>query len=218
MQTLETRIALLERNNRLLGRGAAVLVSGLIALALWNTAPARSETRDMGTDVLRVRTLEIVDAQGTVRVRVGSDLPDAVIDGKTIGRGNESVAGVMLYDGIGQERGGYVTFEPSGNIGLTLDTRKGQVALFAAGPDEGATLRLWNGEDAIEMRADTDGARLTSVAGGAVSLQLPAIEKIGEQACNAYREARAGGYPAQYIAKACSARFPAELCRQCLAD
>lgn len=218
MQTLETRIALLERNNRILSRTAAALVAGLIGLVLWNTAPARSETHDTDKDVLRVRMLEIVDTQGTVRVRVGSDLPDAVIDGKTVGRGNESVAGVMLYDGTGQERGGYVTFEPSGNIGLTLDTRKGQVALFAAGPDEGATLRLWNGEDAIEMRADTDGSRLSSVAGGAVTLQLPAIQKIGDQACNAYREARTGGYPAPDVAKACSARFPAELCRQCLAE
>jgi hypothetical protein len=218
MQTLESRIALLERSNKLLARGAAALVAGLIGIALWNASPAQSEPRVAGADVLRARMLEIVDAQGTVRVRVGSDLPDAVIDGKTIGRGDESVAGVMLYDGTGQERGGYVTFEPSGNIGLTLDTRKGQVALFAAGPDEGATLRLWNGEDAIELRADSDGSRITSVADGTVTLQLPAIAKIGEPACNAYREARTGGYPVEDVVKAYSARFPAELCRQCLAE
>ncbi|MEQ5789218.1 hypothetical protein J3454_15105 [Erythrobacter sp. NFXS35] len=218
MQTLESRIASLERSNRLLARGAAALVLGMVGVALWSASPAQSETRTAGADVLRVRMLEIVDAQGTVRVRVGSNLPDAVIDGKTIGRGNESVAGIMLYDGTGQERGGYVTFEPSGNIGLTLDSRKGQVALFAAGPDEGATLRLWNGEEAIELRADSDGSRLTSVAGGTVTLQLPAIAKVGEPACNAYREARADGYPAEEIAEACSARFPVELCRQCLAE
>ena len=91
----------------------------------------------MGTDVLRVRTLEIVDAQGTVRVRVGKRSSRCCHrSAKPLAAGNESVAGVMLYDGIGlgTRAGNYVTFEPSGNIGLTLDTRKGQVALFAAGP------------------------------------------------------------------------------------
>lgn len=218
MDAVERRLAKLERQNKILLQSLAALLLCVVAAVFWSAAPAQSQAQETDTMVLRLRMLEIVDAQGHVRVRVGSDLPDAVIDGKTIGRGGESVAGVMLYDGTGQERGGYVTFEPSGNIGLTLDTRKGQVALFAAGPDEGATLRLWNGEDAIEMRADPDGSRLTSVADGAVTMQLPAIDRIGEQACGAYRDAKAGGYPPQEVVKACSARFPVDLCRKCLAQ
>lgn len=217
MQALETRIAALERNNRILVRTGMILVALVIGLALWGTASASSDSRNPQGDVLRVKMLEIVDADGTVRVRVGSDLPDAIIDGKRIGRGGDKVAGVMLYDGTGQERGGYVTFEPSGNIGLTLDSRKGQVALFAAGPDGSPTLRMWNGNDAIELRSDSDGSRLTSVKDGAIALQLPEVETMVDEACTAYRSARATNTAGE-VQKICSARFPASLCRKCLAD
>ncbi|UCF04886.1 MAG: hypothetical protein JSV33_13325 [bacterium] len=81
---------------------------------------------------LRVTEFVVVDEAGVERVRVGGNLPDAVIAGKRVPRG-ERAAGVLLYDGIGQEHGGYVTWEPSGNVGLTLDSRKGQATLFVAG-------------------------------------------------------------------------------------
>jgi hypothetical protein len=217
MTNLEARLAMLERQNRLLLRTMIAALAVIIGVALWQAAPAQSETGAQDAATLRVRMLEIVDAKGTVRVRVGSDLPEAIIDGKSVSRGGEQVSGVMLYDGTGQERGGYVTFEPSGNIGLTLDTRKQQVALFAAGPENGATLRLWDGADAIELRADTDGTRLTSVVDGAVALQLPGIAKIGAEACTAYREA-ARQVPMTEVRKACSGRFADELCQQCLAE
>ena len=217
MQTLEKRLANLERQNRFLLGGLAACLALAIAVTLLFASAAQSQTSDGGAQVLQVRMLEIVDAQGVVRVRVGSDLPEAIIDGKRVSRGNERVAGVMLYDGTGQERGGYVTFEPSGNIGLTLDTRKEQVALFAAGPESGATLRLWDGADAIELRADADGTRMTSVVDGEVALQLPGLAKIGAEACAAYRDA-AKELPAADVRKACSSRFSADLCQQCLAD
>ena len=180
-----------------------------------NASVANSEKGEPVQDLLRLRLLEIVDEEGIVRVRIGDKLPDAVIDGRTIGRGGEEVAGVMLYDGAGQERGGYVTFEPSGNIGLTLDTRKEQVALFAAGPDGGATLRIWNGADAIELRADDSGARLTAAADGAVAVQIPEVKTMGEDACNAYRNA-AESYSRDQIIEVCTTRFPADLCLACL--
>ena len=217
MQALETRIAALERKNRIMVRAAMVLLALAFGLALWGTASASSDSRGAEGQVLRVKTLEIVDANGIVRVRVGSDLPDAIIDGKRIGRGGDKVAGVMLYDGSGQERGGYVTFEPSGNIGLTLDSKKGQVALFAAGPEGSPTLRLWNGDDAIELRSDTDGSRLTSISDGTIDLQLPEVETMVDEACNAYRNARDTN-AVDDAQKVCSARFPSSLCRECLAD
>ena len=55
------------------------------------------------------------------RVRIGGDLPDAVIGGKRVPRG-EKAAGLLMYDGTGQERGGYVTFKTIRNVVLTLDT------------------------------------------------------------------------------------------------
>lgn len=216
MPDMNDRLAALERQNRLLLRAMFAVLAAVIGVALWQASPAHSQTDGAAASTLQVRMLEIVDSQGVVRVRVGADLPEALIDGRRVSRGDESVAGVMLYDGTGQERGGYVTFEPSGNIGLTLDTRKEQVALFAAGPDNGATLRLWDGTDAIELRADADGTRLTSVIDGTVALQLPGLAKMSEDACSAYRDAGKTMASTDVI-KACSSRFPADLCTQCLA-
>ncbi|HRN62723.1 MAG TPA: hypothetical protein PLF73_09725, partial [Luteimonas sp.] len=107
---------------------------------------------------LRATELIIVDGAGVERVRVGGDLPDAVIDGRRIDRGSK-VAGVMLYDRTGQERGGYVTFDEGDNIALTLDGRQGQNALFATGPDGATVMQVWHGRQSIEMRADSTHAR-----------------------------------------------------------
>lgn len=215
MQTIESRLENLERQNRRLMQalvGVLLFVGVYVSLSAAFASAAEDET---ARDILRLRMLEIVDDNGVVRVRVGAKLPDAVIDGRSIGRGGEEVAGVMLYDGTGQERGGYVTFEPSGNIGLTLDTRREQVALFAAGADGGATLRMWQGADAIELRADASGSRLTAVADGKVDVQIPEVEAMGDDACTAYRGAREN-LPREQIMEACSARFPAGLCQSCL--
>src|SRR5207302_5200738 len=85
---------------------------------------------------LTVSELNVVDRDGTVRVRLGGELPDAVINGKRVPRGQRA-AGVLLYDDTGVERSGYITFAPSGNVALTLDTRKNQTASFVADPEAG---------------------------------------------------------------------------------
>lgn len=162
---------------------------------------------------LELQSLAIVDTAGVVRVRLSGDLPDAVIDGRRINRG-ERVAGVMLYDDTGQERGGYVTFSPSGNVALTLDTRREQAALFVADPVAGAALQLWNGEDRIELRSDPDGTRLTTVRDGQVVLQQPAAT-LRAEACSAYRDALEK-MPRPEVAAACASRFTSEACASCL--
>jgi hypothetical protein len=163
---------------------------------------------------LRVSELVIVDPKGVERVRIGGDLPDAVIGGKRVPRGQKT-AGVLLYDGTGQERGGYVTFEPSGNVGLTLDTRKGQATLFVAGPDSASALQLWQGKDLIELRSDDDGSRLTAVKDGQVVLQDPPVSKISAGTCEEYRSARSR-VSAEQVMRDCRRRFSAAACRACL--
>lgn len=127
----------------------------------------------------------------------------------------EKAAGVLLYDGTGQERGGYVTWEPSGNVGLTLDTRKGQSTLFVAGPESGSALQLWHGDDLIELRSDDDGSRLTAVQAGQVAFQAPPIGAPGNEACAAYREAQ-GRLSAAEVMNACRKRYTEAACRVCL--
>lgn len=165
---------------------------------------------------LRVSELIVVDAKGVERVRVAGDIPDAIINGKKVNRG-EKVAGVMLYDGTGQERGGYVTFEPSGNIGLTLDTRKGQVALFAAGPDEGSVIQLWNNKDSLEIRSDSEGTRLTTVRDGQVISQEPQIKKMAAETCQEYSSAK-GKLSNEQILNECRRRYTKSVCQACLGN
>jgi hypothetical protein len=163
---------------------------------------------------LRAHELVIVDSKGVERVRVGGDLPDAIINGKKIPRG-EQAAGVLIYDGTGQERGGYVTWEPSGNAGLTLDTRKNQVVLLVAGPQDSSAFALRHEADLIEMRSDPDGTRLTSVRGGKLISQDPPISSLKAETCSDYRDVRSRKSMERAIS-ACQARFTDEACHACL--
>ena len=213
LQLLQTRTQKLERWLRL-SAGVWLLSFGLVAVSAWTwQAPAKQSTAPAS---LRVSELVVVDPKGVERVRIGGDLPDAIIAGKRVPRG-EKAAGVLLYDGAGQERSGYVTFEPSGNVGLTLDTKRGQVAIFVAGPDTGSALQLWHGRDSIEFRSDDDGSRLTAVKGGEVVTQEPALNKITAETCEAYRSARAR-VSAEQVMRDCRRRFNEAACRFCLSD
>jgi hypothetical protein len=171
-------------------------------------------------DTLRVREVVIVDSLGTVRARLGAHLPDAVINGKRLRRGDD-VAGLMLYDNTGVERGGYVTFSKSGNVALTLDTRTTQVALFAADPVDGAVAKLWRGNDWVEMRSGNDGTRLTTGQGGSVLTQTPALSaREAKASCDGMRAEFRQIAPRLSAAdelKACRTRMPAGSCRACLA-
>ena len=204
-QDLSAVVAGLRRQTRL--QGIAIL--GLGALLVAGFAAGTEPQR------LTVSELAVVDENGVVRVRVGGDLPDAVIDGRRVGRGDEKVAGVMLYDDTGQERGGYVTFSPSGTVGLTLDSRRSQSALFVADPVEGVALKLWNDGDAVEMRADGDGARFTAVRNNQVISQTPSVP-LAAEICGIYREALVEHGEA--VRRECSSRFSPESCGACLAD
>jgi len=212
------RIAMLERAHRRLVRllvlqALAIGAVGAAFVASCATATGRQEGAEVPLGSLRVSELVVVDPAGVERVRIGGDLPDAIIGGRPVPRG-EAAAGVLLYDGTGQERGGYVTWEPSGNVGLTLDTRERQVTLFVAGPESGAALELRHGDDMIGLRADGDGSRLTAVAEGRVVLQQPPAV-LGREACAAYREAR-GRLPEGEVRAACRGRYPDAACGECL--
>jgi hypothetical protein len=159
MEDLSSRIAQCEARFRQL-RLLFLTVVPLLAIGLFGLA-WREQHRASLPDSVRLKELAIVDIQGIVRARLGGQLPDPVMNGKSVPRGQQ-IAGMLLYDDTGQERGGYVTFSPSGNVALTLDTRQRQVALFVAGPNDGAAAKLWRGSDFIEMRSDPTGSRINA--------------------------------------------------------
>jgi hypothetical protein len=163
---------------------------------------------------LSVTELVVVDRNGVPRVRIAGELPDAIIDGRRVPRG-ERAAGIVLYDSTGQERSGYVTWEPSGNVGLTLDTKAGQVAVLVAGRESAAALMLWRGRDLIEVRSDQDGSRFTAVKNGEVVYQNPEVATLTPGSCSAYKEARSRVSEDQVL-RDCRRRFNDPACRACL--
>jgi hypothetical protein len=214
------RLDACEGANRRLKRAVLVQTAALlilIAVLCLSCASSRGEADPSNSGVLRVSELVVVDRQGVERVRIGGDLPDAVIKGKRVPR-RARAAGILLYDDTGQERGGYVTFSPSGYIAFTLDTRERQVALFAADPVDGVALRLWHGGDGneIALRADEEGGRIMALRSKKVIFQQPPIASPeSTPTCTELRKLRGEMSEAELMA-ACQERMPEEACRLCL--
>ena len=214
---IEQRLDALERQHRrvLLALGMLCLLSVATSLFLL-LRPAAAMP-----DTLRVSELVVVDPAGTERVRLSGDMPDALIEGRRIDRGS-ATAGVMLYDRTGQERGGYVTWDEGDNIGLTLDGRTGQNALFVAGPDGSTSLQIWHGQQALDLRADANGARISHSIDGRMQLQVPQISTLSGATCGLFRNGLRpdvpDGLPMSQVRDICAGRFSAAACDACLAE
>jgi hypothetical protein len=163
---------------------------------------------------LTVSELTVVDSNGVIRARIGGDLPDAVIKGKTHPRG-QAAAGMLLYDTTGQERSGYVTFA-SGHVGLTLDNRDGQTAEFLAGPGSGSVFRQHYGNSILEMTVDEDGPALHMVRDKRVVFHEPAVEH--PESTNLCKELRKlkSQLPSEKLMDVCLAHSTEQACQVCL--
>ena len=132
-----------------------LLVNGcLVALMLVQTGYCFWATREKRSgEILRARGLVIIDEKGTERVVIGAPLPDPMILGKRRKRDGR-VSGLIIADGTGTERGGYVTDDQAGNALLTLDAQGFQTVLLLAEPDGDTTFRLWDrSQSSITMGA-----------------------------------------------------------------
>jgi hypothetical protein len=163
--------------------------------------------------VLTVSEVDIVDAKGVIRARLGADLPDAVIDGKTVKRGGHP-ASLMLYDSTGQERGGYLTF-PNGNILLTMDSQKPaaqMVTLVASPTGGGAALMLNRQSDAVELRVDDElGPSLHAKRGNTVAFHAPPSADISKtEMCGELKK-----LPREKALEFCRSRSSEEACQAC---
>ena len=203
---------------------AVGLLACVFALAITGFAHSRGLSNPSivtAADSLRVRELIVVDDAGTVRARVGGNLPDAVYHGRRMHRGDQA-AGVLLYDKEGLERGGYVTFDRSGVVGLTLDNRGQQVALFGAdaAPGSGASARLWRGRDWVEMKVDEAGPHFGAGRGGELTFMQPEMsEADGKKMCSELNdEVRriSPAPPTSAVLDACRSHAADGVCRKCL--
>jgi len=212
MQTFEMeRIAGLEKHQRLFLAVNVVLIILLVVVAGEFAYKVHAqEKQDAKTLILS--ELTIVDNHGVVRARLGGNLPDA---NKKIPRGSR-IAGLLLYDETGQERGGYVTFEPWGNVGLTLDNKGVMAAEFVAGPDTGSAIRLHSGDDAVELRVDEDGPSIHAVRRKNIAFHEPAVENPKSTAlCKALLEEKAR-LSMEQLVDACRGRSSEAACQTCL--
>jgi hypothetical protein len=85
----------------------------------------------------------------------GSPLPDPVIEGKRSKR-DDSIAGILIYDRDGDERGGYVTDNSVGNAFLTIDSKRQQQVTLVAYPAGGAEFDLKNEHKTEAILSATD--------------------------------------------------------------
>lgn len=93
--------------------------------------------------VLHVRGLVVEDESGHERVRLGAPLPDPMIHGVRQKR-KGPISGVLISDANGNERGGYVTSDTSGEAFLSLDSEDEQQVLFLANPKGGVNFDIYD--------------------------------------------------------------------------
>lgn len=216
MHSLEQRLQACEESNaqlrkqlgrhRLMWLFTTFLVAGGGAIAGGSLKPAVF-------DSITAREVAVIDAKGIVRARLGGNLPDGVMAGGHVAKRGSNAAGVMLYDEEGIERGGYVTQDEGSNVMLTLDSKHRQSALFVAGPEDSqaSALRLWNPDTSLELRSDSNGARLSIADKQGVHVQQPAVA-LNAATCTTYKKLEQQ-YPGKRV---CEGRFTQAACKQCM--
>lgn len=180
---LMLRVARLERNLRVASVVAAFSSTASVLLVIGavgsHANAAISKPQPQVLDVLRVRELNVVDGNGITRVKIGSPLPNAVIDGRQETRGGrpaDTISGMLLFDAEGVERSGYATADHGySNVMLTLDDKHKQHAMFIAEPTGATTLRLFNADthDRVDVAVDGNGPSISMVRRGKETWSFP---------------------------------------------
>lgn len=148
----DERLARLEKR-----QGVMVGVFALVILVLTGVTVRQAyQLHEIATATsLRLRQLTIYDENGVDRVIISGQLPQARFNGRTVHpRTPRSMAGVLIYDASGTERGGYGTMNGYANALLTLDAPGHQTFLLLAEPVGGSFLRQWDGNASVTMGVD----------------------------------------------------------------
>jgi hypothetical protein len=128
-------------------------------------------------DILRVRGLVVEDQSGHERLRLGAPLPDPIVHGVRRKRSG-AVSGLLISDSNGNERGGFVTADASGEAFLGLDSEEEQKVLLLANPKGGVNFILTNNDgNSMQLTAFANGPKLTLRKGNQIITELPATPK-----------------------------------------
>lgn len=165
---LEQRLSTLEKRNRLLTAGlVAAAAIGLVAAAADRAAPQTF-------DRIVAREIVVVDGNGRERVVIAAPLPEPRLAGALSKRG-DVLSGILLFDGEGNERGGYVTGDdPSSGISLTLDEIGRMAVSLWAGERGSSGLRFGNQDgNSVDLQVNPAGTFLTLRERGQITAVLP---------------------------------------------
>ncbi len=163
----ETDFALLRRDlNRLQGHCRAERLRLPLALACiaglgvsrfaypWMVSAQSGSQRD---GILHLRGLAIEDQNGHERLQAGAPLPDPMVHGVRRKRSG-LVSGLLILNANGNERGGFVTADSSGEAFLGLDSEDEQKVLLLANPKGGVNFILTNNDgNSVQLTAFGDG-------------------------------------------------------------
>ena len=148
---------------------AAGFAGGIISRYVM-PVPVRAESKD---GIIRVRGLIVEDENGRERLRLGAPLPDPMIRGVRRKR-KGAVSGLLISDANGDERGGYVTGDASGEAFFTLDSQDEQQLLLLANPGGGVNFDLFDSKgNEAEITVFPDGPKFTLTRAKTRVLELP---------------------------------------------
>jgi hypothetical protein len=135
--------------------------------------PVQAQVQPDKDGILRVRGLIVEDRNGHERVRLGAPLPDPMIHGVRYKRSGD-ISGLLISDAAGNERGGYVTGDKSGEAFFSLDSEDEQQVLFLANPKGGVNFDLYDSKgNEVQITVFADGPRLTLTKAKNKVLELP---------------------------------------------
>ncbi|WP_342117877.1 hypothetical protein [Pseudoduganella sp. OTU4001] len=216
-KSIEERLATLEQENaslrkRITRQNAAWLFSVLALVG--GVAVAGVAVKDAVFNSIKAREVVVVDAKGTVRARIGGDVPDAVMAGGRVSKRGDKAAGMIIYDSEGIERGGYVTTDTESNAMITLDSKYRMAAILVAGPDASQTsaMSLITKDSMLDLRADANGSRMTMTDKDGVKFQQPAIAALSPATCGGFREIEKKEPGKRW----CQKRYTDAACQACL--
>lgn len=176
LHTLRARIVCLEARER----RRAVCLAGLGACLLIG-ATAQASADDQPVDRIVAREIVVVDPSGRERIVLGSPLPEPRLAGVRSKRG-ELVSGILLFDGEGNERGGYVTGDaPSSGVALTLDEIGRMSVGLWAGERGSSGLRIGNQDgNSVELAVNPAGSFVAVRERGEITASMPSIPPAAE--------------------------------------
>jgi hypothetical protein len=128
-----------------------VLVIAIVALglSLYSNLKRSSVRADQTPSSLRIKTLEIVDDNGVVRMRLGGKLPDAIVGGKPQKRRSPG-SGIQLNDSKGDETGGLMMLA-DGTLTFCFDSPTAEADCMYVMPS--GERGFWVGDDKGKDRA-----------------------------------------------------------------